>query len=78
MRNTYHTCMLVWLQNVFATAPETLMAAGESFFSSLLSGRHESQRDETGAYFIDREWRAASACPARNYLKTDILIVLHL
>ena len=37
------------------------MAAGESFFSSLLSGRHESQRDETGAYFIDREWRSARA-----------------
>ena len=32
------------------------MKAGESFFSSLLSGRHESERDETGAYFIDREF----------------------
>ena len=44
-------CML---QETFATSPTTLVSCGETFFSSLLSGRHESEKDENGAYFIDR------------------------
>lgn len=41
-------------QETFATSPTTLVSCGETFFSSLLSGRHESEKDENGAYFIDR------------------------
>lgn len=49
------------MQEVFATARETLLSAGESFFSPLLSDRHKSARDVTGAYFIDSETSANSA-----------------
>lgn len=31
----------------------TLNSAGESFFTSLLSGRHKNTTDTTGALFID-------------------------
>ncbi len=41
------------LQEIFATSKTTLLSAGESFFTSLLSERHQSARDNTGAYFID-------------------------
>ena len=43
------------IQETFATSTTTLLSGGETFFSSLLSGRHESERDENGAYFIDRK-----------------------
>ena len=33
----------------------TLAAAGESFFTSLLSGRHKNTTDDSGALFIDSE-----------------------
>ena len=33
----------------------TLSSAGESFFTSLLSGRHKNPTDSTGALFVDRE-----------------------
>ena len=42
-------------QETFVTSSTTLLSGGETFFSSLLSGRHESERDESGAYFIDRK-----------------------
>ena len=48
------------MQEVFATARETLLSAGESFFSPLLSNRHKSARDTTGAYFIDSETSSAN------------------
>ena len=33
----------------------TLNSAGESFFTSLLSGRHKNPADSSGALFIDSE-----------------------
>lgn len=33
----------------------TLTSVGESFFTSILSGRHKNPTDETGALFIDSE-----------------------
>ena len=43
------------IQEVFATSSTTLLSAGETFFTSLLSGKYESEKDETGAIFIDRK-----------------------
>jgi len=51
------------------TAPETLLSAGESFFSSLLSGRHESVKDENGAFFIDS--KQLLVCVAQDSLITN-------
>ena len=42
-------------QEVFATTYGTLASAGESFFTSLLSGRHKNTTDDSGALFIDSE-----------------------
>jgi len=39
----------------FSTSRHTLCSVPDSFFSSLLSGRIPSYRDETGALFIDRD-----------------------
>ncbi|KAJ7365461.1 BTB/POZ domain-containing protein kctd3 [Desmophyllum pertusum] len=39
----------------FSTSKQTLTWIPDSFFSSLLSGRISSLRDETGAIFIDRD-----------------------
>lgn len=36
------------------TTKTTLLSKGENFFTPLLSGKIPTQRDETGAYFIDR------------------------
>ena len=52
---------LIWcsavfsLQELFKTTYGTLAAAGESFFTSLLSGRHKNTTDESGALFIDSQ-----------------------
>ena len=43
------------LQEVFMTTAGTLLSAGESFFTALLSGRHENVMDSSGALFIDSE-----------------------
>ena len=37
------------------TTAGTLLSAGESFFTALLSGRHENVTDSSGALFIDSE-----------------------
>ena len=42
-------------QEVFVTTYGTLAAAGESFFTSLLSGRHKNTTDDSGALFLDSE-----------------------
>ena len=39
----------------FSTSRQTLCSVPDSFFSSLLSGRIPTCRDETGALFIDRD-----------------------
>ncbi len=39
----------------FSTSRQTLSSPHESFFTSILSGRIPSCRDETGALFIDRD-----------------------
>eukprot|EP00071_Canis_lupus_P037594 XP_022271151.1 BTB/POZ domain-containing protein KCTD3-like isoform X2 [Canis lupus familiaris] len=43
----------------------------DSFFSSLLSGRISTLRDETGAIFIDRD--PAAFAPILNFLRTKEL-----
>ena len=47
------------------TTASSLLSAGESFFTTLLSGRHENVTDSSGALFIDSDgWGryCSSAC----------------
>lgn len=60
-------------QRLFATSSTTLKVGGDSFFSVLLSGRMESVRDETGAYFIDRECNKRFAYGMR-YIHVILLV----
>ncbi|CAB4008289.1 BTB POZ domain-containing KCTD3 isoform X1 [Paramuricea clavata] len=55
----------------FSTSTQTLIWVPDSFFSSLLSGRIESIKDETGAIFIDRDPDAF--VPILNFLRTKEL-----
>ncbi|KAF6073360.1 potassium channel tetramerization domain containing 3 [Phyllostomus discolor] len=55
----------------FSTSKQTLMWIPDSFFSSLLSGRISTLRDETGAIFIDRD--PAAFAPILNFLRTKEL-----
>ncbi|XP_073740143.1 BTB/POZ domain-containing protein KCTD3 isoform X7 [Callorhinus ursinus] len=58
----------------FSTSRQTLMWIPDSFFSSLLSGRISTLRDETGAVsiiFIDRD--PAAFAPILNFLRTKEL-----
>nr|XP_033793657.1 BTB/POZ domain-containing protein KCTD3 isoform X4 [Geotrypetes seraphini] len=55
----------------FSTSRQTLMWIPDSFFSSLLSGRISTLRDETGAIFIDRD--PAAFVPILNFLRTKEL-----
>uniref|UniRef100_A0A7N8WX83 BTB/POZ domain-containing protein KCTD3 n=1 Tax=Mastacembelus armatus TaxID=205130 RepID=A0A7N8WX83_9TELE len=62
----------------FSTSRQTLMWIPDSFFSSLLSGRISTLRDETGAIFIDRDPTAFA--PILNFLRTkelDLRILRH-
>ncbi|CAI8046538.1 SH3KBP1-binding protein 1 [Geodia barretti] len=56
---------------VFATTYGTLASAGESFFTSLLSGRHKNTTDDSGALFIDRSPRYFS--PLLHFLRSGVL-----
>ncbi|KAG8448767.1 hypothetical protein GDO86_015723 [Hymenochirus boettgeri] len=55
----------------FSTSRQTLTWASESFFSSLLSGRIPTLKDETGAIFIDRD--PTVFAPILNFLRTKEL-----
>ncbi|XP_072023843.1 BTB/POZ domain-containing protein KCTD3-like isoform X2 [Amphiura filiformis] len=55
----------------FSTSKQTLTWIHDSFFSSLLSGRISSVKDETGAIFIDRD--PAAFGHILNYLRTKEL-----
>jgi len=67
----------------FSSSRSTLTWIADSFFTSLLSGRIASMKDETGAFFIDRDPEAF--VPILNFLRTkdfnlrgiDPNIVLH-
>uniref|UniRef100_A0A8C6SRX7 BTB/POZ domain-containing protein KCTD3 n=1 Tax=Neogobius melanostomus TaxID=47308 RepID=A0A8C6SRX7_9GOBI len=62
----------------FCTSRQTLMWIPDSFFSSLLSGRISTLRDETGAIFIDRDPTAFA--PILNFLRTkelDLSVLFH-
>ncbi|XP_024624433.1 SH3KBP1-binding protein 1 isoform X2 [Neophocaena asiaeorientalis asiaeorientalis] len=55
----------------FSTSPQTLTWIPDSFFSSLLSGRISTLKDETGAIFIDRD--PTVFAPILNFLRTKEL-----
>ncbi|XP_077174846.1 SH3KBP1-binding protein 1 isoform X2 [Paroedura picta] len=55
----------------FSTSRQTLTWAPDSFFSSLLSGRISTLKDETGAIFIDRD--PDIFVPILNFLRTKEL-----
>ncbi|KAM3911823.1 SH3KBP1-binding protein 1 [Leptodactylus fuscus] len=55
----------------FSTSRQTLTWVSDSFFSSLLSGRISSLKDETGAIFIDRD--PTVFAPILNFLRTKEL-----
>lgn len=55
----------------FSTSRQTLCSIQDSFFSSLLSGRIPTCRDETGALFIDRDPKYFSII--LNFLRTKEL-----
>ncbi|XP_055992870.1 SH3KBP1-binding protein 1 [Sorex fumeus] len=55
----------------FSTSRQTLTWIPDSFFSSLLSGRISTLKDETGAIFIDRDPTAFA--PILNFLRTKEL-----
>uniref|UniRef100_A0A3B3RRP2 BTB/POZ domain-containing protein KCTD3 n=1 Tax=Paramormyrops kingsleyae TaxID=1676925 RepID=A0A3B3RRP2_9TELE len=57
--------------NVFSTSRQTLTWVPDSFFSSLLSGRISTLKDETGAIFIDRD--PSLFAPILNFLRTKEL-----
>ncbi|KAL4647462.1 SH3KBP1-binding protein 1 [Arapaima gigas] len=55
----------------FSTSRQTLTWVPDSFFSSLLSGRISTLKDETGAIFIDRD--PTLFAPILNFLRTKEL-----
>ncbi|XP_064158440.1 SH3KBP1-binding protein 1 isoform X1 [Anguilla rostrata] len=55
----------------FSTSRQTLTWVPDSFFSSLLSGRISTLKDETGAIFIDRD--PTLFTPILNFLRTKEL-----
>uniref|UniRef100_A0A8C7FGW9 BTB/POZ domain-containing protein KCTD3 n=1 Tax=Oncorhynchus kisutch TaxID=8019 RepID=A0A8C7FGW9_ONCKI len=55
----------------FSTSKQTLAWVPDSFFSSLLSGRISTLKDETGAIFIDRD--PSLFTPILNFLRTKEL-----
>ncbi|XP_063167804.1 SH3KBP1-binding protein 1 isoform X1 [Candoia aspera] len=67
----------------FSTSRQTLTWVPDSFFSSLLSGRISTLRDETGAIFIDRDPDVFA--PVLNFLRckeldlrrSDVSLLLH-
>lgn len=56
----------------FCTSKQTLTSIGETFFTSLLSGRISSMRDATGAIFVDRDPNLFAII--LNYMRTRQLI----
>uniref|UniRef100_A0A3Q3R2Q4 BTB domain-containing protein n=1 Tax=Monopterus albus TaxID=43700 RepID=A0A3Q3R2Q4_MONAL len=55
----------------FSTSRQTLTWVPDSFFSSLLSGRISTLKDETGAIFIDRD--PSLFASILNFLRTKEL-----
>ncbi|XP_029373195.1 SH3KBP1-binding protein 1 [Echeneis naucrates] len=55
----------------FSTSRQTLTWVPDSFFSSLLSGRISTLKDETGAIFIDRD--PTLFAPILNFMRTKEL-----
>ncbi|PAA85613.1 hypothetical protein BOX15_Mlig004663g2, partial [Macrostomum lignano] len=52
----------------FSTSQQTLLSIPDTFFRALLNGSLDTQRDETGAIFIDRDPKLFSLI--LNYLRT--------
>ncbi|RWS29117.1 hypothetical protein B4U80_01432 [Leptotrombidium deliense] len=57
----------------FLTSKQTLTSVSDTFFTSLLSGRIASFKDDSGAIFIDRDPQLFSI--VLNYLRTRQLII---
>ena len=53
---------------LFTTSRQTLTSIGDTFFTALLSGRISSQRDSSGAIFVDRDPKLFAII--LNYLRT--------
>uniref|UniRef100_A0A3B4YZJ7 Potassium channel tetramerisation-type BTB domain-containing protein n=1 Tax=Stegastes partitus TaxID=144197 RepID=A0A3B4YZJ7_9TELE len=63
-------CLFVVVSR-FSTSRQTLTWVPDSFFSSLLSGRISTLKDETGAIFIDRD--PSLFATILNFLRTKEL-----
>eukprot|EP01114_Cavostelium_apophysatum_P016449 TRINITY_DN4683_c0_g1_i1.p1 TRINITY_DN4683_c0_g1~~TRINITY_DN4683_c0_g1_i1.p1 ORF type:complete len:239 (-),score=13.26 TRINITY_DN4683_c0_g1_i1:65-781(-) len=57
----------------YTTTRSTLTSRGENFFTGLFGGRFPAEKDEHGAYFIDRNGRYFQ--PLLDYLRTGKLII---
>ena len=55
----------------YTTTAATLHSQGENYFTSLLSGRIPAAKDDTGAYFIDRNGRYFE--PILDFLRSGTL-----
>jgi len=59
----------------FTTTKSTLLSRGENFFTPLLNGKLNSFKDETGAFFIDRNGKYFE--PILDFLRHGDLVVPH-
>jgi hypothetical protein len=58
---------------LFLTTKTTLIGRGENFFVPLINGEFSTLKDETGAYFVDRN--GSYFAPILDYLRNGTLIV---
>eukprot|EP01122_Echinamoeba_exundans_P009632 TRINITY_DN3450_c0_g1_i2.p1 TRINITY_DN3450_c0_g1~~TRINITY_DN3450_c0_g1_i2.p1 ORF type:complete len:306 (+),score=14.39 TRINITY_DN3450_c0_g1_i2:343-1260(+) len=58
---------------LFLTTKTTLIGRGENFFVPLVNGEFSTLKDETGAYFVDRN--GSYFAPILDYLRNGTLIV---
>lgn len=61
-----YLCLSLWYR--FSTSWQTLTWVPDSFFTALLSGRISSLKDDSGAFFVDRDPTLFSII--LNYLRT--------
>jgi len=59
--------------HLFVTTKSTLLSRGENFFTPLLNGKLNSHKDESGAFFIDRNGKYFE--PILDFLRHGDLVV---